>query len=140
MLATWLLRVFTWDGVLPVCLITIPSILHWALPNNRGIIEITAVALPIVAFFVRATVGHRHIASNNCSSVFRSVQYRVFYLAIFVFVLVDCFLILTQIMPRVPANNDDNLISVAVIGTYFLLMGVAMYPGQSKPLPEVLRF
>ena len=36
MLATWLLRVFAWDGILPVCVLAIPSIIHWALPNNRG--------------------------------------------------------------------------------------------------------
>ena len=140
MLATWLLRVFAWDGILPVCVLAIPSIIHWALPNNRGIIELTAVTLPIVAFVVRAAVGYRHIAANNCSREVRAVQYSVFYLAIFVFVLVDCVMILSHLIPKGAVGDGDYLIFSILIGSYLLLMTVAMYPGPPKPLPEVLTF
>lgn len=140
MLATWLLRVFTWDGILPFCILAIPYVIHWALPNKRGLIEITAVALPIVAFFTRVIVGNRHIASNNCSHSFRKFQFGVFFLTIIVFIMVDCVMILSHLMPNAPLNDTDYLIFAILIGLYLLAMAVAMYPGPPKPLPEVLTF
>jgi hypothetical protein len=140
MLATWLLRVFTWDGVLPFCILAIPYVIHWVLPNNRVIIEITAIALPIAAFFARVVVGHRHIASNNCSRSLRQIQFGVFYLTILVFIMVDCIMILSHLMPKIALSDGDYLIFFILIGSYLLAMSVAMYPGPSKPLPEVLTF
>ena len=140
MLATWLLRLFTCDGLLLVCLFAIPSIIHSALPNNRGVIEITAVVLPIVAFFSRAVAGHQHITSNSCHASFRKFQFLVLYLTILVLLLVDCFMILLHVMPKPASGKGDGLALAVVIGTYLILMGIATYPGPPKPLPEVLTF
>jgi len=138
-LATWLYRLLTWDGILPVFVLALPSFIEWLLPNNRGAIEIAAVVLPIAAFLIRATVGRRHIAANQCSPVFRGRQYAAFYLGIFMFVLMDCVLILTHVMPRGAFGPGDYMIFAIFIGTYMFLMAVAMYPGRAQPLPEVFR-
>src|SRR4051812_40647542 len=72
--AGWLLRLLTWDGILPACVILTPLLIETVLPNRRGAIELVAVALPIVGFFTRIVVGTRHINRNRCGNRLRGVQ------------------------------------------------------------------
>ena len=65
-LGSWLLTVFTWDGLLPPCILLVPYLIEILFPNNRGAIEVMAVLLPITGYFVRLVVGKRQIASNLC--------------------------------------------------------------------------
>ena len=86
--AAWLLRLFTWDGVLPVCVLVAPSLVEIVLPNRRGAIEIIAVTLPIAGFFARVVAGTRHIGSNNCGPLLRQLQYSILFLSVFALVFV----------------------------------------------------
>lgn len=140
MLATWLLRFLTCDGILLVCILAVPWVIQSALPNNRAVIEITAIVLPIAALFFRAVVGHRHIVSNNCSPSFRRFQAFVFCLAVIVFLFVDCISILFHVMPKPALGGGDYLLFTILIGSYIIPMAIATYPGPPKPLPEVLTF
>ena len=40
----WMFRLFAWDGLLPAVVWSLPLLLRWCLPGNRGIIELAAVA------------------------------------------------------------------------------------------------
>jgi len=130
----------TCDGILLICILAVPWIIQAGLPNNRVVIEITAIVLPIAALFARAVVGYCHIASNNCSPSFRRFQSSVFCLTILVFLFVDCITILFHVMPKPAFGDGDFLFFTILIGSYIIPMALATYPGPPKPLPEVLKF
>ena len=130
----WLLRLVTWDGLLPACVVLLPTAIEVLLPNNRAAIEITAVVLPITGFFLRIRAGRRQIASNNCGRKFRVVQFCAFCLGILVLTLVDAVLILSHVMPQgaVCADRSDVIVWTALISVYLMAMGIAMYPGATE--------
>jgi hypothetical protein len=127
---SWLLTVLTWDGVLPACVALIPAGIKLILPNNRGIIEVISVTLPIAAFLLRFRAGKRRIDTNGCSEAVRIVQMCIFVLGILALVLVDCFLILTNVMPQ--GAEMSLVVSVALLAPYLAIMAVAMYPGHER--------
>jgi hypothetical protein len=134
----WLVRVITWDGVLPACVLLVPSVVALVLPNRRGAIEITAVALPIVAFLIRFRVGKRHIDSNHCGEAMKVFQLCIFSLGILALVLFDAFVVLIHVMPRraggiTPADLFELAIPVSI---YLAIMALAMYPGRRLVLVE----
>jgi hypothetical protein len=132
----WLFRVLTWDGLLPAFVILAPMLIEVLIPNNRGAIEIAAVVLPITGFFIRISVGKRHIASNSCGVVVRRLQFGVFCLGILTLVLIDSVLILCHVMPKAApfATKADCIVWIVLFSTYLTSMTIAMYPGRTKPL------
>jgi hypothetical protein len=135
-LTTWLFRLLTWDGILPICILLIPSLVEWLNPNGNvnGIIY---VAIAIAAFFIRAEVGGRHIESNNCSETVRRIQAGLFFLAIFILAFLDAFV---MAVPVGALGQEDYAILAILLAVYFTLMALAMYPGGPKDLPEVIPF
>jgi hypothetical protein len=134
---SWLLRVITWDVILPVCIAFAPMVVDLLLPNHRGAIEVTAVLLPIAAFFLRIRAGERHIASNRCSDGVRRFQFCALCLGILPLILIDCFMILSHLMPRgalLTADSDKFALAI-VYALYLSSMAVAMYPGRTISSP-----
>jgi hypothetical protein len=133
---SWLLRVVAWDGLLPAFVALVPTMICALLPNNRGVIEIAAVVLPIAAFFIRVSVGTRHIASNTCGTIVRRLQCFVFIVGIIILALIDSVLILTHVMPKgTPfATSSDCIVWMVLVLVYLTSMTVAMYPGRTKSL------
>ena len=129
---SWLLRVLKWDGILPVCIVLIPSVIALLVPNRRGAIEMTAVIVPIAAFFIRFRAGKRHIESNNCGETMKVYQLCVFSLAIVALMLVDAFIVLSHVMPqRGGFVTTEDLLTLGIpIAIYLSLMAFAMYPGR----------
>jgi hypothetical protein len=129
---SWLLRLFAWDGALPAGVLLVPSLVGLVLPNNRGAIEITAVVLPIVAFFIRFRVGKHHIESNNCAAAMKILQLVVLCVAILLLMLVDAFVVLLHVMPwQAGAVTRGDLHVLGIIASIYLtLMGLALYPGR----------
>jgi hypothetical protein len=134
---SWLRTLIAWDGLLPGCIVILPTAIEILFPNRRGAIEIAALILPITAFFLRVRAGKHHIASNRCSVAFRRFQFCVFCFAIFPLVLIDCFLVLSHVMPKGALFEADTdwLIWVILFAIYLTLMAVAMYPGRDAPSP-----
>ena len=128
----------TWDGVLPIGVLLVPSFIQWIAPNNRGVLEITSVVLPILAFFLRAVVGGRHKAANNCSLRFRRLQFTAFGIGIFVLVFLDAVIILSHLMPRGAFSSGDVVVLAILAAVYVGCMAIAMYPGRTNTLPEVI--
>lgn len=129
--ASWLRRVVTWDGLLPVVISLVPSVIEFLFPNGRGAIEITAVVLPIAGVLLRFQAGMHHISSNRCSSLVRGVQVAVFMVGILPLVLFDCFMILSHVMPAGGPMPAEDVIGWSLLLTiYFGAMVIAMYPGR----------
>ena len=55
--ARWLLRVLTWDTLLPVGISILPRAINLVLPNQPRVIDFASVIAPIVAFFLRLREG-----------------------------------------------------------------------------------
>ncbi|MDC0937204.1 hypothetical protein OAS39_13045 [Pirellulales bacterium] len=127
----WLSRVLTWDGLLPAAIWTAPLLVSQLLPNSRASIEIAAVALPIVAFFVRYRVGVHAISLNSCTPHTRRIQMVAFVFGLAVLVLIDAVMILTYVMPDGAAFRTlaDLVIWGMLFATYLGTMVLAMYPG-----------
>ncbi|MGZ9126084.1 MAG: hypothetical protein ACXW48_23875 [Candidatus Binatia bacterium] len=137
--AGWLFRFLTWDGLLPVVILLVPTIIEALLRNRRGPIELAAVALPIAAMLFRYAVGRRHIAHNNCGRRVKQFQYLALCFALFVLVVIDAFMILVHVMPKgaMIANRQEPFFLAGVFSLYLFPMAIAIYPGRTKPLPEV---
>src|SRR6478752_8449135 len=88
----WLVRVITWDSIMPLVLIGVPHAVHWMFPQAVKAIELMGILLPIVAFFMRLFIGFRHINANQCPPRFRDFQRVILFLGISSLVLVDAFL------------------------------------------------
>jgi len=129
--ALWFWRIISWDTLLPAAMILAPFAIRWAVPNRQGFMEIAAVSLPILAFFLRLRVGKRQIANNQCSTMMRRIQFGIFCVGIFPLVLFDCFIMLGAFANAGPGPDNDTIKALAVmIGIYLTAMTLAMYPGQ----------
>ena len=128
---SWLLRIVTWDTLLPACVGLLPHGIELVFPKNRGVMEVVAVTVPVAAFFLRIRAGTHQIATNQCSQILRNLQRCAFVLGILPLVLVDAFLILSHLMPQgaLIATPGDRLVWAIVLGVYLTCMAVAMYPG-----------
>jgi hypothetical protein len=131
---SWLLRILTWDGLLPASVVLVPTVIESLLPNNRGAIELAAVAIPIAGFFLRVSAGKRQIASNNCDPACRVLQFCAFFLGILVLTLIDAVVILSHVMPQGAAFADetDCIVWAILVAVYLSSMGIAMYPGRTE--------
>jgi hypothetical protein len=135
---SWIGRFIMWDGMLPFTTWAVPLLIHWLIPNNRAAIELTAVALPIAAFFLRYRSGRPHITSNNCHAVVKRCQVAAFCLGLFVLVLIDAVLVLSHLMPNgaTVASTADLVIWASLYATYLTAMAFAMYPGFGGHAPR----
>lgn len=133
----WMVRLLTWEGILPTCVFLVRGIIETLFPS-RGTIEAAAVVLPITFFFVRIFTGCRHIDANHCSQGFQRFQVWALVLAVFVLVFVDAIMILADVMPNgaLVAGPADWIVIVTIILIYLVPMSVAMYPGRSNPHHE----
>lgn len=134
-LIAWLLAVALWDGLLPVGIVLLPALVHLAIPNHREPIEIIAIVVPMVAFFVRIVVGSQRIRSNHCARWFQVLQFALFFLAALILVLLDAVVILSHVMPAGAFAPSDYTIFAIMFAIYYFLMLLAMYPGR-EPVPE----
>lgn len=128
----WLLRIVTWDGLLPCCVIAVTLVVKLMFPHVRGALEMTAIVLPISAFLLRAAVGSRQIAANQHGQILRISQYTAFGIALLLLVLIDCVLILSQIMPAgaLWAAKQDRVVWAVLFSLYIGLMTFALFPGR----------
>ncbi len=135
----WIFNVIAWDGLLPVAVWLVPTVITLLFPRLRGAVEMTAVALPIAAFFVRYFVARRRIHSNHCTRVVRWAQLAVLCVAIFALVLIDAFIILTRIAPAgvMLGGGGDLITAVVLIALYLTCMAFVMYPGRAGEEPAV---
>jgi hypothetical protein len=126
--SAWFLRLITWDGVVPILIALAPLAVELSIPNNRGVMEVAAVALPIAAFFIRLCVGGRLIRTNNCPAETRRLQAIAFVFGLFLLGLFDSVLILSHLVPNGVPMVGPFLIVLG--GPYLVAMAIALYPGR----------
>jgi len=131
----WLLRLFSYDGVLPALVFLIPGLLSVAI-GAGAIIELTAVALPIIAYFWRMAIGLRHIETNGCSRIVRRIQKCWLFVGLLALLLVDAFMILTWNIPRNALSVQDYITTFYIYLVYVLCLAVSTYPGRYRFIPE----
>ena len=129
----WLLRIATWDGLLPICVAFAPLGIKLAFPGLRGAVEITAVVLPISAFFFRVKIGLRHFVANRHVWIVRMLQAATFTMAIFLLVFLECFVILSHIMPAgaLFVAKEDRVVGAMLYSLYLGSMAFALFPGPN---------
>ncbi len=130
MLRTWLARLITYDGLLPLMVWLTPWLVALLFPERRGLIEILAITLPVVGCLIRFSLGRRLIAGNLCSVLIRRCQFAVLALGLVLLAIVDCVIVLLCVMPRNVFAPADWLILLGLWSVYFLFMAGAMYPGR----------
>ena len=131
MFGTWMARIVTYDGLLPVTVWLTPWLMAFVFPNRHGVIELLAVVLPVVGCLVRFALGRRMIASNLCSVQVRRGQFAALSLGLVLLALIDCVIVLLYVMPRGAFGQPaDWAVLVGLWFLYFAFMAVAMYPGR----------
>ena len=138
-LRSWILRVTKWDGFLPAVVWSSPFVVRLMLPNQRGPTELTALALPIIAFFIRLKIGRKYISTINCRIVIHRFQMVALYIGLFVLALLDAVMILIHIMPQGAAfaTMTDVVVCVVLYSMYIAAMAIAMYPGTGHPFDRL---
>lgn len=127
--AGWLWLVFYWDGLLPMCVLSIPQ-LALKFGADRGTSETLAILTPIVAFFVRLFIGIRKLSRNHCGPILHFLQ---FFVAAILLVCIDSLMILSMEMNdgKLWANPGDMIVMFALLAVYFSAMLFAFYPGRT---------
>lgn len=130
--AGWLWLVVCWDGLLPMCVLSIPQ-LALKFGADRGAGEALAILTPIVAFFVRLFIGFRKLSRNQCGPTLKFFQFTVFFLAAILLVCIDSLMILSMEMNdgELWANPGDMIVMFALLAVYFSAMLFAFYPGRT---------
>jgi hypothetical protein len=130
--AGWLWLVFCWDGLLPMCVLSIPQ-LALNFRADRDTVEGLAILTPVVAFFVRLFIGVRKLSRNHCGPTLRCFQFAVFFLAAILLICIDSLMILSMEMNdgKLWANPGDMIAMFALLGIYFSAMLFAFYPGRT---------
>lgn len=134
----WLLRVLTWDGLVPVAMF-VSSMTVARLTQGQGdwYLALT-LGLPLSAFLVRFFMGRGAIERNHCSPVTQSFQSIVLVLGLIVIAILDSLLIcLSTLPPGNPGGNRDKVVILycvvaMVYLAYLACMCFAMYPGRES--------
>ena len=143
-LASWLLRVMAWDGLLPVAVVLAPMAIRLLFPRSRGATELVAIFLPVIAFIVRYVVGKRCISANSCTPSFQQIQFLLFVLAISALVLIESLVIIALHLAANPAIIFGDVgwwVFGVLLSIYLVSVVIAMYPGARtryeirEPLP-----
>ena len=129
----WFFSVLTWDAALPFLVAVVPLFLEQLFPNRRGVIEFTAVVLPIGAFLLRMRKGKRQIDANACSTKVRRIQFGFFFFGLLPLLMFEAVITLTAIVPAGLQFKDpvDYIVFGVMGAVYLICMIIAMYPGRT---------
>jgi hypothetical protein len=129
--AVWALRVATWDGVLPFCILIAPILVGHFFPNQPAALNWAAILATVVAFCVRGAIGLRQISRNNCSPGMRDDQYVLLVFGIFILAFFDCVGMFLHLVPNFSVL-DYLLFYGLAFAVYLPFMAFAMYPGSKE--------
>ncbi len=132
----WLLRVLTWDGMVPVSLLLLSRGLVLLAGNQAAIIDVLCVFIPLTGLLVRLNIGRRTIHLNDCSRGMKGVQFWFLVFGLLVLAFLECVMMLFTILPPPPDPAKGWIVFGVALGMYFPLMIIAMYPGQQPTTPR----
>lgn len=123
-LKAWAWSILCWDGILPVAVVTIPSLLKVIAPNWKLGLALVCVFLPVVALSYRFVIGWARMRAGKSYAW----QLIVFTLAISALFLFEAFILNDEIGggPKI-ANLRALFVMFAM---YVSMMSIALYPFQ----------
>jgi hypothetical protein len=139
--SAWLLRLLTWDGLLPIGMLLVPVLAGNFLPN-RAEVGLGYTLMIVGAALLRVRAGCLHIDANHCSETFQRFQVWLLIAAVGLLLCIDAFLLIWYEFGCPVDWSAEGLSVAAVFGSlvllYALTMAIVMYPGRGEGLPEVL--
>ncbi len=134
----WLLRVLTWDGLVPVSMLLLSRGLTLIVVGGGGEFDLLSIILPCIAIGVRLYLGHVAISVNHCTPSVRQAQFISLLLGLILLAVIECALILAATLP--PGNGpfdraEDRQIGYWLLAAYISFVTIAMYPGREPILP-----
>jgi hypothetical protein len=138
----WLLRLLTWDGLLPAIVILTPEIAKQIMPHRPQAIEFISCIAPIAAFILRLFVAGRHLYSNDCTDQMRDRQFAFLCYAVMALLVIDIYVLLARDLPAgaMFANTFNLILWTGVFTIYFVCIAVATYPGRTEETAEYSPF
>lgn len=134
---TWMLRVVSWDGVLPAAVIVSAGLVKTVFPNQPRVVEYSLLCLAVTVFLLRLRIGLRQIETNDCRVWTRRGQYVVFLISIMLLAVLEFILMLVPVRQWF-AVKEDRVIWAILFAIYFGGMTFAWYPG--RPIRENSEF
>lgn len=130
----WLLRIIGWDGILPVFVASLAFAIASIFGNNWLLAEALVIVLPIVALFIRFSIGYKHIRRNYCGKMFKGIQTGALGLAVFIMLFADFLVVLLAFIPKNDRHPppEDVPIYIVALTVYLVLVVIAMYPGRES--------
>ena len=129
-LTLWLVRLFGWDGLLPLAVLFVPLVIS-TLVGRGAAREVAAVVTPVVAYLWRASLGLKSIATNRCSIAAKRFQYFTLFVGLLLLLLIDAFTILIWAIPPGGVAWGDFGITAILYVVYLFLMAISLFPGRA---------
>ena len=131
--AKWFFHLFTWDGVVPLVMWSLPFLMRrFGPPNNDQALVFAVVGGLIVGILLRYTVGMRHIRSNYCSVRVKSLQQAGLFAMIALLVLIETLLCFLPPIPPGGLKEPDVIFFSVVFTVYLIAMAIILYPGRRR--------
>jgi hypothetical protein len=128
----WAMTVFCWDGMLPITIAAMTSLLVFLFPRNDVAASLFAVFAPIVGFFLRLWIGGRYFDAHP----HYAWQVSVFFIAVLWLIFLDCLLIVFRQMPNEMSIEDWCVFALFYL-PYLGLMAIALFPMRGDVAEEV---
>jgi hypothetical protein len=128
----WAATVLCWDGILPFGVVAVPMIVTKLLPQFPVLAIVANVLVPIVAFFIRASIGGRRFHSSK----YFGWQLMLFCIAILLLLLIDTMLILFQCGDARVMDSDWYILGCFYI-VYLGTMAIAFFPIRTQVVSEL---
>lgn len=132
----WIVRLITWDGIMPAVVCLSPRIVEFFFPNDEVTFATAFVLIVTFIFAIRFIIGRLTIEENHCDEAMKRLQTITFTMGMFVLMVIDTCVILSKHFkkkPGVPSFSVEGfIIWSCVCFMYLLLMAVSMYPGNPE--------
>jgi hypothetical protein len=127
----WALTVFCWDGILPITVAALTSLIVLLFPQNDEIQMVFAVSAPIAGFFARLWIGGRYFETH--------AHYRwqgaLFFVGILWLIFLDCLWITLRQLDD-GLSKDDWYAFALLYMPYLGMTAIALFPFRESMAAE----
>lgn len=118
----WILNVFCWDGLLPIAVVGIPTLVQFLLPNWQVLFGILFLICPVTALSIRFVIGWQRMRSGR-SYYWQMLLFTIAVSALFLF---EAFILNDQ-MVQGPKIADPQVL-LTMFAVYLSMMAIALFP------------
>jgi hypothetical protein len=137
---TWLQRLVTWDGLLPVMLLAVPLVFRRLLPEaNDNFRMAFSVSILMIAFWVRLGTALPLVANNRGTERLKKWQYIALAVALYALMMFESFAFAYLSAWQEEGISVDQWITLGFLWTsYFALMTFTLFPGSEPRLGPIV--